>query len=1016
MIATLCHMRAFHAWQRPSVRGPGLMAWSCALALLWPTGCARKDFPAHQQEIDQQTEVIASHEDLHAPLWAGQRLLAEVLPRADVQSQCFRLTAAGAEIIDKPLHEGLLRRQDVAVFLRIGSVDKGWKIYVFDPSTVQLHRLDPVRAAAGTGIELYRAVGVAHKPSWTQNQLDVFRFTFALDPDQGLQFRNEIRLTERPGNNLLPVHLPSLGQVAFLSETPATESRPRQRQLAMVPCAGGEVVMLSEPGSDCRALRRSEAGTLLVANDRTGHYRFWRVDVAAGTWVPADDDPRPGAGNPDALLACLVEDGIIVPTVLQLPERYDLDTLLALVGAHNVSVNRHRALLAAALVEARQLRLANRPSLSFGLGYTPAAGIFTDSPDLITGDVLAVGLTRGLFGIVQDLLAIPRNLALSEAGSVRARIARDALADELIRRQAETIICWFQARYYQELLRVDEALLPLAQTRLRDVDIRHQAGLALQTERDQAAQAQTQAEQDLQQHREHLTYQLSTLRRLCALPDAFPLELDRRHYQLGAIGTLELPALNRLAVVNNPRLQAARELLAEAFFQRKAGSRYAPSLRASADYGVTSEQGDPLEDYITTRLQGEMPMAYLADRELHQRHWDAMLQALHLGEQERAEAIGADVATALVDFQDTQRRWRSEHRQLAWSLEQVRLARLYQQYPLVETDYQANNSGLVGERENYYHQLARTLDSEASLGTTYTKLWRTVGSMDALQHRLARFDSIRVDKESPSLWLWQSRSIIVDNQAIDDFLDLATSYHIDRVYCYLDGKADTLTDPYLSERLALFLSRCHQADIQVWGLLGEPEWLDGHDVHYYQRCLDALITFNRRFAPLEPHLRGVKLDIEPHLDPSYHRDEAVRLERNRRYLQLVHQARDTLPPELPLWVDAPLVFFRNDNRDVIDDLARTVQGLTLMCYNDDPAWVRAVAADMLDRWPGPMEIGLELGTAGAPEESLAMVEPDRVMLLMNQLIRQHRERPDFAGLSLHDGAALANFHARRQAD
>lgn len=977
-------------------------AGSLALVLLtWMScACARTEYPARLQQIDQDRDR-AVYNDLFSPLLAGQELLHQILPRQDAHCQVFRLHKGGAEALAGTVTQDQLWRHDRAVFFRIGSSDKGYRVYYFNPRRIQLQRVERDELS-GTFI-VVRAVGQQWKPDLISQQLDIMRYDFQLDDETGLVLDTCQRLTDLPGDNRLPLYLPERAQVLFLNRQTIGENPhgPFRQRLCTVPINGGEAFHLaSDLGGDCTNLYAFDAHAVLFANNAGGYYRLYRYDLDTDRWLPHQGPVAPGRQDPDALLSCLIEDGLLRPVVLSYPSRFDLESLLALVAAHNPSVNRFRALLAAALIEARQSAQAVGPQLHFGAAYTPAGGWLGDAA--ASSDVLAIGLSRGILGIAQDLLAIPRQQALSEAGAIRARIARDSLQDELIRRQTACVATWFQARSIDQLLSVDRALVQLADARHRALVLRQEAGHALRSEVDEAERALAQARQDHQAHETERAQHYAQLRQLCGLGDHLPLHLAEEDYRLEEAASLELQELQRLAQLNSPRLRAARLQLSEAFFLRQSGGSATPSLRLGAQYGLTNEGMASFDDYIGLSLSGSFPTNYLTDRALHQRRWDSIVRALELAEIEAASGLDSAVSAARAAFEQARQEWVRHHRQLAWSLEQVRLARLFDEYPLAETSYRATNRGLIAERTGYYEALAQTFASRAEMGSRFARLWATIGSVTALRRHLAHLREQDRDRLQPSLRIADTARLISDDQAIDHLFTSCQRQAVDRLYAAWPARLALLDDPFLRERLRLFLNRCQEQGIAVWLDCGDPAWIDGQRLDYLRRRIQALRRFNSDIAPLHPRICGLRLDLQwP--PPIGEASNLLRHQQRRTTLhELLRACREDLPPDCALWLRAPLALFARGHRDLLAALAHDIDGLTALCDSTDPLVLRNSVLRIGEAWRGDYECAL------TPSLESSRHLRETLRLLDRQLQQDRRYR----GIALGDLDGIADLDER----
>ncbi|MFW5844976.1 MAG: GxxExxY protein [Planctomycetota bacterium] len=313
--------------------------------------------------------------------------------------------------------------------------------------------------------------------------------------------------------------------------------------------------------------------------------------------------------------------------------------------------------------------------------------------------------------------------------------------------------------------------------------------------------------------------------------------------------------------------------------------------------------------------------------------------------------------------------------------------------------------GLRVERERYYRGLADQLRQEADLGTSFTQLWRAVGSIDGLNRHLDAIADSHIAKRFPALWLWNAGELLLDPAAVDRFVDLARRYHVKQVYCHLPADQPLADDELLAERLTIFINRCAAEHIGVWALLGEPDWLQGSGLDYFRRAVDDVVAYNRRFGPFEPRLAGIKLGLQSDQSSTWDADSLAQQEGAARLLELARQARAALPPDLSLWIDCPSMLFSPANRHWAEELLTLSDGLTLLCAQREPEWILRTTDEILSDWPGLLEVGLELG----PDQ----LAPAAVRALIDRLVAAHGSDSGFVGVALHDWSRL---RGRQEAD
>ncbi|HYE06288.1 MAG TPA: TolC family protein [Planctomycetota bacterium] len=982
----------------------GILAAWLGLGL---AACGRAGAPATREraELADERRVYA---DLVEPLDAGQRALIQALAASDAKPAAFCLGADGAEPLDETASATLVDA-GAAVFYRLSASEAGGEpaLAYVDPAALEVVEVtSPDAISAGivrTG-DQDRAFSLVRACAWKtltrDDQLEIVRFDFRVGDDGTPIVVGCARLTDDPAHDSSPVPMPD-GRVAFLRR-----DGDRAARLMTVPLSGGEpAAVFAEQPFDVR-LPRWIDDRLLFAADIAGVWRLSEIEPATGArrdFVGPSARPRRALR---AILAGRVADGRVVPQLIELPRVYDLDAVVGLVAARNPSINKRRALLAAALIEARQIDLARWPKLTWSLDYTAAQGVLLAVPGAGAGDVLAAGLGRGLLGLVQPLFELPRTNALTEGGRVRAEIARDVLADELNTRLSEAAEWYFRAAGHHAALAVRAEQVGNASERVRWLMTMAGEREISRAEILDAHEEIALARVDEKIERGKLAYACDRLRELADLPPDVPLALADDPFRFDLAGDASFPELRRTALLNHPRLRAARRALVAAFYEKKAeGQR--PTANVSVAYGhVRKRFVDPVDDYITMSLNGELPLRSWKSEELKEERWRALADALELDAQEQAHAVSAQLDEALAAHDEARGYLEVRRAELASRLEALRVARLHLAIGMPNDRADVDRGDLIKAHTGWYRTLAATLASRADLAVSRARLYRELGIAATLRDDLQPIKASRVAQGSIARWLWQARATIDDDARIDAWLAACVGDKVKRVYAYLEADARLLDDAQAAERLALFIDRCAAQDIEVWALLGEPEWLDDGGDAAIALGSRRIAGFNQRFAAFAPRLAGLKLDIEPHAREEWRSDAAARDALATRWIGLIAAARRELPA-LTIWADCPPQYFRPEMGDLVERLSGIVDGVTLMAYGDREAWIAERTDEALARWPKALEIGLELGAAAPAGETLAGWRAEEIAALRARLIERHRDDGRFAGLALHEAVPPA---------
>ncbi|MGD0094804.1 MAG: hypothetical protein ABSE73_33245, partial [Planctomycetota bacterium] len=674
--------------------------------------------------------------------------------------------------------------------------------------------------------------------------------------------------------------------------------------------------------------------------------------------------------------------------------------------------------LAAAMIEARQACLANYPSVSFGLQYTPAVGAALPKPKVFSGDILEQALARGILGLLQPLLDFKYNAAMSAAAEWRVRIARDVLQDEINERLAEAAGLYFEARYLQKLAAFETQGLAACAERLAHLNkLRDQSeACRLQILAATKVQAGLQAEQRF--HAERLAFVLARLKEVSGLPERLELKLSSEEFVLEHLPDEEFAQLREIALLNNPRLHAARAALSRAFFVEQGG----PAQRATAylwpQYGQTRRNfGTAVDDYVTVVLSGQWPTMGFKAEELHHAYWREMANSLRLDEEAQARHIAVQLQEALLDFRAAQADCQAKAADLEYAAEQLRVSRLHHQVETPPSFAMFNTPdplAVYGARLEYLLACARAQKVRMELGQRYAKLWRELGLAEQMPERSRRWSAPEQKRHACSLWVWNTEELVQKDSPLKQFDELTARVPVWRIYLYLGAEGGFLQDPTLHSRIRMLLNHCAAQGLEVWGLLGEPEWLEKGDSAALDRALAHILEFNGATAELEPRLAGVKLDLEPHSGPGWGTDPARRASLSGNYLQLLKQAHKVLAGKLPLWADVPVKLFAPDEHQLREDVCSTVDGLTLMCYFNAEAPLLRWASEALKGTNLPLEVGLELSESAKAEESLARMPRAGFEQLRARLLSELFCFSNFNGLALHDLPASIRFFSQKE--
>jgi|GEM_PF-5365856 len=938
--------------------------WSSLLAglLVFACACAVRDGAALRDDLhDDQRRMMWT--EAQAPVFSATEMLSVYLPRSDVAVRRFTLTVDGARPLTGDLSTADLCSGERAVFFHLaaGGEESAW--WYFSPHDAVFVQVTAdftiVRLMDGK-----KRVGVLYQ--------------FRLDGDD-ITAASSFRLEE-----------PSLREAVVTSDQSAIVVLTAGNQSEMVAWTlkGTRLRSIDLPADSAPAgLFALPNGTVACAVGKEGERRLIEIDVGAGQFNEWTAEQGNAAVSPFILASA----GLDNPVVLQLPEHIDQATLLALVAARNPAINRRRALLVAALAEEGSLTVRPLPTLQLGADYTLAEGIFLD-PLQAAGDVLSEGLVRGLIGLVRPIFDRSRRVAAAEAGSIRATIAGDLLAEEISHQTAEASREWVQFHHLSQRLAIHEEMVALAEAQYTRHKRRVAEGLASvaeglqwQAERE-AAVAAVAADQRTE------AALVARLRRRCGLPVSTNFHLQR-HERLTAALASALPsaqAAEQVGLMNRSRFLAAQALTEEAFFQH-AATRGRPTAAIGARYGhVRQDDGAAVTDYISTFIQAEIPLSR-ASRRLDDRRAAALVEAQRAATADAAAEVRERVNTAWLRASAARERHAAAVAEVAWRAESARVAGIWSDTGGPHLGQAIDAAALAASRKDLLLAQQRLADRSAEVFLTTIDMQEEMGAGREQYLRVLRETSAkRSQGREIATWLWDGALVQEDPQVVLQTLRAAACT---RLYLAIGGSGELLADESRRSALLAFISSAQTAGVEVFALLGEPDWLTGAATPAL--AFARLSAINNRAHPSGPGFSGIKFDLEPHALAEWE-DPQQRPLLIERWFDILDSSRDAFPT-LPVWVDV------HPDCIATPGLASRVAGATIMVYIADRERSIERARLAAASWPKPFEIGIELRAQSPPAEKAL----GSLTELCAAFAAAFSERIDFTGVAVHDFTGLS---------
>jgi len=384
---------------------------------------------------------------------------------------------------------------------------------------------------------------------------------------------------------------------------------------------------------------------------------------------------------------------------------------------------------------------------------------------------------------------------------------------------------------------------------------------------------------------------------------------------------------------------------------------------------------------------------------------------------------------AYVDFRSSQGDLVAKRSSQAYFLEKLRITRLYREYGApggtLELLRPPDEPGAVEDRLGsgilapltaefeYLRALDKSIKVEKDLGLRFAKVWREMGLIDRLTQEGTTFERAQRDRRRASTWLWKSKDQLQTDDAIDELIDNLRARGARRLYVYLYSDAQIFNDRHSRERMTLLTELCAQWDIEVWALLGEPEWIETGNTRAVKRSIRRILNFNATFARFEPKIAGVKLDLEPHSLPGWETDTRRREALESSYQSLLKTAQEELGGRLPLWADLPVKFFREEETGFLKDIRNYLDGATVMSYFSTEEAIFKWSEIALDAFGKPIEVAIEFSSSVPAENTVAKWSLERLDAFEDTMYEKFGQHEHYAGTAFHDYGALVAFSTRK---
>lgn len=660
------------------------------LLLILPVSCGKRGLPVVHQSLESQ-QAQAAYGRYVRMLDDSISCTFDWLERDQRQHRLFALNGDQAEQCNAyksgttPWHEATVTFLVAPPSAQADSADQTTSqlhqgVWLFNPRYEQLEQV--AQPGVGAEVTVYRALPVASMPM-TDDRLRIFVHRFSIDAEGAIHHSDGERLSDGPGNDLLPVLMSEHESVIF--------QREQDQQLAQLMQLNLKDGSIRPLFSDTRALRsarlplRLKDGQLGFVGQEKADKHLLALDLESG--VVSELDPAAiDHGMPGSLFATAASKEGPIPVLLHLPEELSVAQVMALARARSPAAARYRALLAVALAESRREALSLWPSFSVGLAYTPAVGLLTDAGGGSSGDFLGEHLVRMLGGMVQPLFNANRAGALEEAALERARIAADLSIAAATRSAVSAATTALDLQRIDEQLQVARQSEEAAHKHTQRMGQRRDQGQANNAVVLAAEAAWTEAKGRLALLHKQRAQRHAALSRQLGLHPELEIRIRRPEHDLVGLAMQPRQHLQRLAAIRQPRLRAAAHEAKQAFLVAKADRRHQASLFAGANYGYTmnAESGSEVDDYLTLSLSGQLPLAAGRDRRLAADSRRAIRLAREAALVEERAQVADEVDRHWLALNEAANTARVLAAQVNVAEEELRVARLRSEEPIEE--------------------------------------------------------------------------------------------------------------------------------------------------------------------------------------------------------------------------------------------------------------------------------------------------------------------------------------------
>lgn len=410
------------------------------------------------------------------------------------------------------------------------------------------------------------------------------------------------------------------------------------------------------------------------------------------------------------------------------------------------------------------------------------------------------------------------------------------------------------------------------------------------------------------------------------------------------------------------------------------------------------------DDFLALSLSHAFKLSASTLNKSYIEQWSAEMKAFAKERQALIASIDEKINAHWDHLQMLDIRIKEQEKRMAFFAERLRTTR-------IRFAAEADSDGasrdvfepLIAEVE-YLSAKVRVIENYEARLLAIAQLYEYAGLGRYLANQLTKVDSKAQHTSNRALWLWRSLEVVKNPQAREAFFRFTTRHGINRIYCFISRINKRLYLDAYNWEFGYFLDECKKRGIKVEALMGNNGWLTPS----YREEITALITslqqFNRRKLQGLAAFSGLKLDVEPHGLPKWHKDSQAL---KKRYLELLDFIKGTWQKDstLKLSVDIPDSYFRNGHTPFAKKILEKIDRVTCMVYfnkittiikRSDPPLRAAEEAGI------KMEVAIE--SAKVKERGISFYEksPLTMLRVIKELHARLSLRTSYGGIALHD--------------